>query len=93
MPQYSFNIESEGCRFDLKAASFVDQTTAEQFARRLCTFFHPKLWSPTVVMCDEEGDEVFRSSDFFGETKPRSRPEVKLSGTGLDKRRHNDADR
>jgi len=72
MPQYSFNIESEGCRFDLKAASFVDQTTAEQFARRLCTFFHPKLWSPTVVMCDEEGDEVFRSSDFVGDktTKP-----------------------
>ena len=91
MPQYSFNIESEGCRFDLKAASFVDQTTAEQFARRLCTFFHPKLWSPTVVMCDEEGDEVFRSSDSL--EGQRSRPGVKLSGTGLDIRRHNDADR
>ena len=74
MPQYSFNIESEGCRFDLEAASFVDQTTAEQFARRLCTFFHPKLWSPTVVVCDEEGDEVFRSSDFFGGNKTTKPP-------------------
>ena len=83
MPQYSFNIESEGCRFDLKAASFVDQTTAEQFARRICTFFHPKLWSPTVVVCDAEGEEVFRSSDFVGEKttkKQRSLPVMKLSG-------------
>jgi hypothetical protein len=60
MPQYSFNIESDGCHFDLKGASFLDEKTAEQFARRLCTFFHPKLWSPTVVMCDGDGKEVFR---------------------------------
>src|SRR6187397_1216495 len=59
MPQYSFNIESDGCHFDLKGASFLDEKTAEQFARRLCTFFHPKLWSPTVVMCDGDGKEVF----------------------------------
>ena len=74
MPQYSFNIESDGCHFDLKGASFLDEKTAEQFARRLCTFFHPKLWSPTVVMCDEEGDEVFRSSDFFGGNKTTKPP-------------------
>ena len=54
------NIESDGCHFDLKGASFLDEKTAEQFARRLCTFFHPKLWSPTVVMCDGDGKEVFR---------------------------------
>ena len=60
MPQYSFNIESDGCHFDLKGASFLDEKTAEQFARRLCTFFHPQLWSPTVVMCDGDGKEVFR---------------------------------
>ena len=28
----------------------------------------------TVVMCDEEGDEVFRSSDFFGGNKTTKPP-------------------
>jgi hypothetical protein len=61
MAQYSFHIETDGCHFDLKGASFLEEKTAEQFARRLCTFFHPKLWSPTVVMCDGDGKEVFRT--------------------------------
>jgi hypothetical protein len=62
MPQYFFNVEGDGCHFDLKGAPFPDHKAAEQFARRLCTFFHPKLWSPTVVVCDVDGEEVFRSS-------------------------------
>ena len=64
MPQYFFNIESDGCQFNLKGAFFPDEKAAEQFARRLGTFFHPKLGSPNprmVVVCDADGDEVIRT--------------------------------
>jgi hypothetical protein len=62
MPHYLFKVQSDGCEFDLKAASFLDQEAAEKFARRLCAFFHPRRWSPTVVVYDSNGEEVFRSA-------------------------------
>jgi Domain of unknown function (DUF6894) len=64
MPQYSFNIESDGCEFDLKGAVFQDQKAAEQFAQRLRTFFSPKSWFPQprmVVVRNAHGNEVFRT--------------------------------
>ena len=62
MPHYLFKVQSDGCEFDLKAASFLDQEAAEKFARGLCAFFHPRRWSPRVVVCDSNGEEVFRSA-------------------------------